>query len=191
MPRTADQRLQGRILRAAQKLWRDHGEKGVTLRRVAGAAGTTTTTVYKRFRNRATLLSAVAEQVHARLTMDLTSATSLEEVYRRHLHFAERHPREYQLLFGAVWTDIFGPGRDRPVQTWFLKQLAERLGGKPQDYIHAHVAFFLATHGAASMITAAPSHRASIAVRDSCIAVCDILAKNVDIFRRKPDTEGA
>jgi AcrR family transcriptional regulator len=185
MPRAADQHLRDRILKAAQALWHEQGQKGVTLRGVARAAGTTTTTVYKRFRNREALLAALADRAYQRLTVELTSAPSMEEVYRRHLRFAEKNPRDYQLLFGAVWTEIFGPGRARPVESWILNQLAARFGGQPQDYVYAHVVLLLATHGAASLITFAPSHRASAAVRESCIAVCDILVNHAELFRKK------
>lgn len=189
MPRKADLRLHDRILKAAQGLWHERGQKGVTLRAVARAAGTTTTTVYKRFRNREALLTALADHAYQRLIADLTSAATLEEVYRRHLRFAEKNPREYQLLFGAMWTDIFGPGRARPVETWILHQLAARFGGQPQDYAYAHAVLFLATHGAASMITYAPNHRASAAVRETSIAVCDILIDHVELFRKKPSLD--
>lgn len=186
MPRTADRHLQDRILKAAQTLWRDRGQKGVTLRGVARAAGTTTTTMYKRFRNREALLAALADQAYQRLAAELTSAPTVEEVYRRHLRFAEKNPREYQLLFGAMWTEIFGPGRERPVESWFLNQLAARFGGEPQEYLYAHVVFFLVTHGAASLITYAPNHRASTTVRESSIAVCDVLVNHVEWFRKNP-----
>jgi AcrR family transcriptional regulator len=186
MPRLADQHLQERIAKEAHRLWRAKGEKGLTLRAVARAAGTTTTTLYKRFRNREALRYAVAERVYRRLSSVLTSAPTVEEVYRRHLHFAETHPREYQLLFGTVWTEIFGPGRDRPIQTWLLAQLTARFGGDPRDYIAVHAALFLTTHGAASMLAAAPNHRAGVAVRQTCVAVCDALLENVQGLRKKP-----
>ena len=190
MPRVADQRLQDRILKAAQALWRERGHKGLTLRAVARASGTTTTTVYKRFRNREALLDAVAERAYQRLIAELTSAPAVEEVYRRHLHFAEKHPREYELIFGVKWTEIFGPGRPRPVESWFLEQLALRFGGEPKDYVYAHVALFLLAHGAASMVTAAPNHQAGAAVRQSCIGVCDTLVRHIEILRRKQDSRG-
>lgn len=188
MPRMADQHLQERIVKEAHRLWRAKGEKGLTLRAVARAAGTTTTTVYKRFRNREALRFAVAERIYQRLYTALISAPTVEEVYRRHLHFAETHPREYQLLFGTVWTEIFDPIRGRPIQTWLLAQLAARFGGDPQDYATVHAALFLATHGAASMLAAAPNHRAGVEVRETCVAICDALVANVQVLRRKPQT---
>jgi len=46
MPPHADQLLEERILKAAQRLWRTRGEHGLTLRAVAREAGSTTPTVY-------------------------------------------------------------------------------------------------------------------------------------------------
>src|SRR5215472_14606385 len=106
MPRMADQGLEKRILRAAQHLWHSQGDKGLTLRAVARRAGTTTTTVYKRFRNKDAIRLALAERVYRQLAAEITSVSDLKDIYRRHLHFAESHPREYQLLFGPVWTEI-------------------------------------------------------------------------------------
>jgi AcrR family transcriptional regulator len=188
MPRTADQHLQERILKAAHRLWRGKGEKGLTLRAVARQAKTTTTTVYKRFRNKEALCLAIAERVQKTIVATITSAPSVEEATRRYLHFAESHPREYQLLYGAPWPQIFGPGRPRPAQTWIMEQLAARFGGKPKDYAQIHFALFLATHGAASLLAAAPKNRVNVEARERCIAVCDAMLNNFHIFGKKTVT---
>jgi len=191
MPRTADQQLQERILAAAQRLYRARGEASLTLRAVARQAGTTTTTVYKRFRNKEALRMALAQRVYQKLTLEMTSASTLEDMYRKQLEFAETHPREYQLLFGPAWTEIFGPGRPRPITDWFLAQLAEKFGGKPEDYLKLHLALFLTTHGAASLLAASPNNRANAGVRETCIAVCDTIMDNMQIFRRKSQAKSA
>jgi AcrR family transcriptional regulator len=182
MPRTADEHLQERILKVAHALWRTHGEKGLTLRGVAQRAGTTTTTVYKKFRNREALRLAIAQRVEERLVRTVTSSSSVEEFVRQYLHFAQTHPQEYQLLYGSAWPEIFGKGRPRPIQSWVLAQLAKRFGGEPQDYVQANFTLFLATHGAASLITAAPKNPANLQARDSCLAIVDVLLKNISIF---------
>lgn len=185
MPRTADQHLQERILDAAQRLWRTKGEKGLTLRAVARRAGTTTTTVYKRFRNKEALRLALAERVYRQLTAETTSVKKLKDIYRRHLHFAESHPREYQLLFGPVWTEIFAPGRPRPITEWLMARLAAKFGGKPRDYLAFHFALFLIVHGAASMIAASPRSPANLEVHKRCLATCDTMVANVPLFRKQ------
>jgi len=186
MPRTADQHLQERILKAAQRLWRTHGEKGLTLRAVARQAGTTTTTVYKRFRNRDALRYALAERAYQQLIAKTISAATIEEGNRNFLDFAESHPYEYMLVYGSTWPVVFAPGRSRPIQSWTTQQLSAALGGKPEEYADANFALFLATHGAASLITAAPKGQARIAARKSCARILATLINNLKIFRRQP-----
>jgi len=184
MPRVADKHLQDRILVAAQRLWRARGGKGLTLRAVAREAGTTTTTVYKRFPNKEALLHALAERIHQQLIARITSAASLEEGNQRHLNFAENHPEEYKLLFGEAWTSVFAPGRARPLRDWFLSQFAARFGGEPRDYALAHFALFLATHGAASLLTEAEG-QARASAREISNKICARMIQNARLFRRK------
>jgi len=184
MPRTADRHLQERILKVAQSLWKTHGKGGLTLRNVAKAAQTTTTTVYKRFRNKEALRLAIAERVNKQLIGLVTSAASLEEAIVRYLHFAETHPREYQLLYRTVWPEIFGKGQPRPGQVWVTEQLANRFGWSPRSYTEVHFALFLITHGAASLLAAAPRHPTTVEARDWCVAISGALLKNVQIFTR-------
>ena len=87
MPPIADRKLEERVLKAAQRLWRTHGDKGLTLRAVARAAGTTTPTLYKRFRDKKALRLALALRVRDELNAELFSCSSLEEVYRRYLRY--------------------------------------------------------------------------------------------------------
>src|SRR5229473_8066992 len=133
MPPHADLLLEERILKAAQRLWRVRGARGLTLRAVAREAGTTTPTVYKRFRNKQALQIALALRFRQQLNEQLFSATTLEEATERYVRFAEDHPHEYQLLWTS-WTDIFHPHLPRPGRSWFLAQLADRFGGAPEDY---------------------------------------------------------
>src|SRR5690349_17916901 len=122
MPRTADEGLEQRILDSAQRLWRARGDTGLTLRAVAHAAGTTTTTVYKRFRNKQQIRFALAERVQRSIAKTVSGSTSIENACRRYLRFAENHPREYQLLFGPGWTQVIGKDRPRPTKEWFQNQ---------------------------------------------------------------------
>ena len=183
MPRTADQGLEKRILMAAQRLWHARGDKGLTLRAVARAAGTTTTTVYKRFRNKDALRAAMARDVDRQIGKAIRSATTVEEVYRRYLEFARQHPREYKIISGPVWTELMGPHRPRPIKDWLESRLAERFGGQPQDYGAVFHAIFLLSHGAASLLTVSKHGGANKEIEEGCIAICDLLLKNIDIFR--------
>jgi len=179
MPRIADEHLHERILDEGHRLWRRQGEKGLTLRAVAQATGTTTTTVYKRFRSKRDLLAALAERVRQNIAAEVTAASTLEESCRRYLGFAEKHALEYQLLFGPLWADVMGPGSPRQIRAWLLKGLAKRFGGEPQDYEHIFWSLFFLLQGAASLLAATPRRKANAEIRRNCIAACDALLGSV------------
>lgn len=189
MPRTADKGLDQRILNAAQRLWRTKGERGLTLRAVAREARTTTTTVYKRFRNKQEILFALAARVRSSMDEAVQGASAVEECYRRYLHFAKNHPREYKLLYGPAWIHIMGKNHPRPAKEWLQKMLAERFGGQPADYEAFFYLVFLLTHGAASLISVAPAARENKEAEENCVALCDLLLKHIGIFQ--PSTNRA
>jgi len=186
----ADKHLDGRILQAAQRLWRTQGQPGLTLRSVAREAGTTTTTLYKRFRNKDALLLALAERVRGKLTARLPPRPRLRNATAGFLRFAEKHPHEYRLLWGAAWSEMYGPGRPRPIKDWLLEKFAERYGGQPQDYERAYYALFFLIHGAASLLIAGATASGKTAIRSNCLAICDALVADAGVSegQRSPGT---
>jgi AcrR family transcriptional regulator len=182
MPPHADQLLEERILKAAQRLWRTRGERALTLRAVAREAGTTTPTVYKRFRNKQALRSALAERFRSQLNEQLFASKSLEEVSRRYLAFAEEHPHEYQLLWQA-WTGVFHPDQPRPGRAWLMSQFANRFGGTPEEYGRCFYALFLVSHGAAALLSVPGDEIARKEVHSNFLAIADILIQHNAIFR--------
>ena len=183
MPPHADQLLEERILKAAQRLWRTRGEHGLTLRAVAREAGSTTPTVYKRFRSKQALLNVLAERFRAQLNEHLFASKTLEEVCSRYLSFAEEHPHEYQLLWRA-WTDIFHPNQPRPGRAWVLTQFANRFGGKPEDYARPFYAIFLLGHGAATLLSVPGDEIARDEVRRNFLAISQTFICETLVFRR-------
>lgn len=183
MPRTADEGLERRILDAAQQLWRTKGGKGLTLRAVARTANTTTTTVYKRFRNKEQIRFALADRVQKNIARVVAGSATIEDAYRRYLRFAENHPQEYKLLFGPGWTQVIGKDRPRPTKEWFQNQFAARFGGRPEEYELLFYAVFLLLHGAASLLASAPRSQANLEAEENCITLCHLLLKNADLFR--------
>jgi AcrR family transcriptional regulator len=168
MPPHLDLLLEERILKTAQKLWRTRGESGLTLRAVAREAGTTTPTVYKRFRNKQALRKALAERVRLQLNEYLFTANSLEDACRRYLDFAQEHPYEYQLLVHS-WSDIFHPDFPRP--------------GQPEDYSRCFYAMFLLSHGAASLLSLPGDEIARGEVRRNFLKISEALIEQNQIFR--------
>ncbi len=182
MPPHADQLLQERILKTAHKLWRTRGEAGLTLRAVAREAGTSTPTVYKRFRNKEALRRALAERIRLQLNEYLFAASSLEDVCRRYLVFAEEHPHEYRLLMHS-WSDIFHPDFPRPGRQWLMTQFANRFGGVPEDYAKCFYALFLLSHGAASLLSLPGDDASREEVHRNFLEISDALIRHNQILR--------
>jgi AcrR family transcriptional regulator len=182
MPPKLDSHLEGKILKAAQRIWHQRGEDGLTLRAIAKEAGTSTPTVYKRFRNKAAILQELAGIFQQRLNEACFAANSIEEVCEKYLSYAEENPAEYALLW-KTWSGIFNPERPRPGFNWFITQLAHRFGGQPEEYTRAFYAFFLLGHGAASLLTIPRSEAAREEVRQNFLSICDELIRNIQILR--------
>ena len=182
MPPHADQLLEERILKTAHKLWRTRGEKGLTLRAIAREAGTSTPTVYKRFRNKEALRKALAERIRLQLNEYLFAAKSLEDVCRRYLVFAAEHPNEYRLLT-HLWNDIFHPDFPRPGRLWVMTQFANRFGGEPEDYSRCFYALFLLSHGAASLLSLSSDDVAREELHRNFLQIVDVLIGQNQILR--------
>ncbi len=99
MPRQADPQLEQRILDAACRLWSRGGEKALTMRAVAKAAGTTTPTVYERYADRDDILSALRFQTRMELFAALTRTRTLSQACQRYLEYALKNPHAFEVLF--------------------------------------------------------------------------------------------
>lgn len=181
MPPHADLKLEERILNAAQRLWRTRGERGLTLRAVARAAGSTTPTVYKRFRNKQALVAALGLRIRAQLIEYLIATASLEDVGRRYVEFAEQHPHEYQLLLHS-WGDVFNPGVPRPGRIWLMTEFARRFGGNPEDYARAVYAIILLSHAAASMLSMPADEVSRADLRRNFLAIVGDVIEHHQVF---------
>lgn len=151
MPRQADPQLEQRILDAACRLWSRGGEKALTMRGVAKAAGTTTPTVYERYRDRRDILRALRMQTRAELFAALTRTRSLSEACKSYLDYALEHPHAYEVLF-----DEFAkpPSLHEPWPSFNLMRfrLAERLGGSPRKHTRLMLPLWSLIHGTAMLM---------------------------------------
>src|SRR5215467_3637987 len=169
MPPHPDLQLEEKILKAAQRLWRSRGAAGLTLRAVAREAGTTTPTVYKRFRNKEALRAAVAFRVREQLNEFLFGAKSIEDVCRRYLQFAEEHRHEYELLLHS-WSDVFQPDLPQPGKQWLMGKFAERFGGEPEDYSRCFYLLVIFSHGAATLLSLSEDEHARQDIHSNYLA---------------------
>jgi AcrR family transcriptional regulator len=151
MPRHSDPDLENRILCAASRLWARGGEKALTMRAVARAAGTTTPTVYERYRDRDDILRALRLQTRSELFAAVSRTSSLREAFESHLQFALEHSHAYEVLFDAVGKP---PSLHEPWPTFNLirERVAKRLGGNPREHTRLMLAVWSLMHGTAMLI---------------------------------------
>ena len=142
MPRHPDPDLEDRILRAADALWRRGGEKALTMRAVARAAGTNTPAVYRRFKDREDLIRGLLLRIAARIRQYFEQGETLEEVAEAYVDFALKLPNEYELFYrhSRVMSPRKGRGGPRPIRESrpnfaFTEQLlAKTFGGTPEQH---------------------------------------------------------
>jgi AcrR family transcriptional regulator len=151
VPRHPDPDLEKRILCAASRLWARGGEKALTMRAVAKAAGTTTPTVYERYRDRDDILRALRIETRRELFAALSGKRTLRETFQSHLEFALAHSHAYEVLFDGVAKP---PSLHEAWPSFNLmrERVAKRLGGNPRQHTRLMLAVWSLMHGAAMLI---------------------------------------
>jgi AcrR family transcriptional regulator len=183
MPRKADRLLEGRILDAAHRLWVKGGEKALTMRGVARAAGTTTPTVYQRFRDKRDIRESLRERALKNLYASMQTAAVLEEFPEKYLDFAVNHRHEYELIH-ADWAVRLDRDEPRPSLELLKDRLAERLGGKPGEHTRLALSIAALAHGIAILMLAEGVHETvSRNLREACSAGFESLVNHA---ARKP-----
>jgi len=160
VPRLPDPDLEGKILNAAHKLWKKGGEKALTLRAVARAAGTNTPSVYRRFRDRDDILRGVLHRIRLEIAAAIESAASAEESCERYLDYALRHPHEYELFYRHNYDLHYSPRSSRagvrpvpqPARDAMRRKLTEKLGESQADLECLLMALWMVAHGAAMLL---------------------------------------
>ena len=154
MPRRPDPGIEDRILNAALTLFRQGGEKALTMRGVARAAGTNTPTVYRRFKNRRDILSALAEQVRQELVRTLEATRTPREACVKYVEFARVHPYEFRLsrMSQAIRSRKRSESSISPMVELLGKQLAERIIGSETERQQLALSLWALAHGTATLL---------------------------------------
>ncbi len=151
MPRQADPALEQRILEAASRLRSRGGEKALTMRAVAKAAGTTTPTVYERYRDRDDILRALRIQTRNELFASLRRSRTLAQACQDYLEFALQHRHAYEVLY-----DRFAepPSLHEPWPSFNLmrEHLTQRLGGTSRQHTRLMLSIWSLLHGTAMLL---------------------------------------
>jgi AcrR family transcriptional regulator len=168
VPRHPNPDLEQRILNAASRLWARGGEKALTMRAVASAAGTTTPTVYGRYRDREDILRALRLKTRKELFAELSQTRTLREAIQRQLDFALNHSFAYEVLFDGVGKP---PSLHEPWPSFNLirERIAKRVGGVPRQHNRLMLAVWSLMHGTAMLIIRG---RFEGALRAQCILAC-------------------
>jgi AcrR family transcriptional regulator len=121
------------------------------MRAVAKAAGTTTPTVYERYRDRDDILRAIRLQTRSALFAALTHTYTLPEAVQCYLDFALEHSFTYEVLFDGVGQP---PSLHEPWPSFNLirERVAARLGGTPRKYTGLMLGVWSLMHGTAMLI---------------------------------------
>jgi AcrR family transcriptional regulator len=143
LPRHPDPDLERRILEAASRLWARGGERALTMRAVAKMAGTTTPTVYERYRHRGDILSALRMETRRQLFETLRPARTLRQSAERYLQFALEHSYAYEVLFDGV---AKSPSLHEPWPSFRL------LGAGSRQYTRLMLALWSVMHGTAMLV---------------------------------------
>ena len=151
MPRQPNPELEHRILAAASRLWARGGEKALTMRAVAKAAGTTTPTVYERYRDRNGILRALRLKTRSELFAALSRTRNLSEFIEDYLRFALENPHSYEVLFDGVGKP---PSLYEPWPSFNLMRdrLVDRLGASQYQQNRTILAIWELMHGTAMLI---------------------------------------
>jgi len=151
VPRQPDPELEQHILDAASRLWARGGEKALTMRAVAKAAGTTTPTVYERYRDRAAILRALRVETRREMFAALSRTRTLRQAVEAKLQFALAHSNAYPMLMDGV---AMPPSLLEPWPSFNLmrERLAAHLGGTPRQHTRLTLAVWSLTYGTAMLI---------------------------------------
>ncbi len=190
MPRHPDPELEQRILDAASRLWARGGEKALTMRAVAKAAGTTTPTGYERYSHRDDILKALRLQTRKALFATLSRTRTLRDAVQGYLRFALEHPHAYEVLFDAVGK---APSLHEPWPSFNLmrERLAQHLGGTPREHTRLMLVLWSLMHGTAMLIVrgrfeGALRTQAIHACLDAYDAIVDCAAKSKGLANSGP-----
>jgi AcrR family transcriptional regulator len=175
MPRKRDSELEERILNAAYKLWIGGGEHALTMRAVARGAGTTTPTLYERFRDKRDLMSALQARAQRSLYQAIEPARSITEAYRIAIDFTVAHGHEYELV-AKDWAARLSRNEPTPAFDLMKARLADQFGGAPDDHLQLALGLVTLYHGASMLLLGEGVHpKTAAAIKEACVAAIDSL----------------
>jgi AcrR family transcriptional regulator len=197
MPRQPDPDLEERILKAAQTLWKRGGDKALTMRTVARAAGTNTPAVYRRFKDRHALVHGLLLRTTKRIRKSFESGKTIEDMADVYIDLAIDDPHEYRLFYG--YSRELSPKKSsrllpiretRPNFALLEQRIAARIGGPPEEHTQLAIALWATVHGTTMLLLdqTVPGHEDE--VRAACRAAVQALLKCAEAFHARKHEAG-
>lgn len=194
MPRQPDPDLEGRILKAADALWKRGGTRALTMRAVARAAGTNTPAVYRRFRDRRDLVRGILLRVGDRIRVHFQHRQSLEQMADAYVQFALDNPNDYQLFYTEAGLlnaprkrgTPLAPIRNSRPNFGYVEQIAAKeLGGMPEEQTEFALALWSIVHGTAMLLlTRGVPQGHEEALRNACRTAVRALIEQTKLSRQ-------
>lgn len=101
--------MRGRLLESAAHLLAEHGPSGLSTRKVAAAAGTSTMTLYSQFGSMPDLVRAVVDEGFKRLADEFAKVPQTDDpiadlggVFAAYIDYARANPDLYVIQFGSA-----------------------------------------------------------------------------------------
>jgi AcrR family transcriptional regulator len=175
VPRQPDPELEQRILEASSRLWARGGEKALTMRAVAKAAGTTTPTIYERYRNRGDILRALRLKTRHELFAALSRTRSIGHSVELYIEFGLEHTYAYEVLFDGIGKPP-SLHESWPSFNFMRERIAKRVGGTPRQHSRLMLAIWSLMHGAVMLIIRGRFEGAlRVQTIHACIDACELL----------------
>jgi AcrR family transcriptional regulator len=154
MPRKPDPVLEQKIVAAAVRLLDRGGEEAVTLRAVAKEAGTTTPTIYERFRDRDELIQQVVILATEEIVSTIRLKTSIEAMFEEYLRYCRAHPMRMNLTVGTFGRRYVA-GEPMPAFDLLRSRITAQIGIKGRENEDLALAIASLAFGTAQGVTAA------------------------------------
>jgi AcrR family transcriptional regulator len=178
MARKADPSLEEHILNAALVLVDKEGMSGLSMRSVAKVSGTTTPTLYSRFKDCDDLRWAVINRIQKEILALVSPCSSIQEIFRVYLGYISHHPRRYELLM-TIRIPAWEEDRPRPVYEMVRERLQQQLDVTREKVEPLAMAIFALIHGTATLnIAVGLKTRTSLALNRASLTAIDRLVTN-------------
>lgn len=139
MPRKPNPNLERTIIDAALRLLQEKGIEAVTMREVARAAGTTTPTIYERFKDRDHLIDALTDFHRDRLLETLDPDDALERSASKFFTYCRDNPNIIDLLLKRIAGNLKAKKRG-PMYEMVRINLMKQNGLDPREAEHVTMA---------------------------------------------------